>query len=357
MYEEQSAGDEVVTRPTKDKCASLGEPHIVEAGNSEGWEAVARITGRGDLDNLVAAGSPIRRGLPVFFERKSLFSVARNEDELRRSPSQPSLSVSSQSALPPWRRKTAMAFRPRLIPPGLALASLMVVAGPAAAATGLTESVYHDITAVGGQATQTDLDNEIADIASSTPAYSFTNTATTFNYNYNTGFSVADFLGADGAGIAAVQSDTNPGNPGVNLTAITALGTINVSTPGLYTLSLPLADDAASVSLGGATVIEQNFQNGLALTSPSTATVDITGPESFELFYYNLGGNADLDFTVSGPGVVSYDTGVLSGVPEPASWALMMLGLGAVGAGLRLQRQRRSLPASELSGPDVLAPI
>ena len=73
-----------------------------------------------------------------------------------------------------------------------------------------------------------------------------------------------------------------------------AAGTITVSTPGLYTFSLPLADDAASVSVGGATIIEQNYQNALGLTSPSTATVDLTGPESFTLFYYNLGGNADL---------------------------------------------------------------
>ena len=35
-------------RAAKDKCASLGVPHIVEAVNSEGWEAVARITGRRD---------------------------------------------------------------------------------------------------------------------------------------------------------------------------------------------------------------------------------------------------------------------------------------------------------------------
>jgi hypothetical protein len=210
---------------------------------------------------------------------------------------------------------------------------------PAAAAAGLTESVYHGITAVGGQATQTDLDNETADVASSTPDYTFTNTATTFDYNYANGYSVADFLGADGAGVAAVANDAN----GVNLMAVTAVGTITVSTPGLYTFSLLLADDAASVSVGGATVIEQNYQNGLALTSPSTATVDLTGPESFELFYYNLGGNADLEFTVTGPGAVSYETGSTPGVPEPASWALMMLGMGAVGAGLRSQRNRRTL--------------
>lgn len=32
----------------KDRCASLGVPHIIEGVNSEGWEAVARITGRRD---------------------------------------------------------------------------------------------------------------------------------------------------------------------------------------------------------------------------------------------------------------------------------------------------------------------
>jgi hypothetical protein len=32
----------------KDKCASLGVPHIVEAVNTQGWDAVARLTGKWD---------------------------------------------------------------------------------------------------------------------------------------------------------------------------------------------------------------------------------------------------------------------------------------------------------------------
>jgi PEP-CTERM motif len=226
---------------------------------------------------------------------------------------------------------------------GAALAPLL--AGSAHAATGLTESVYHNIYVDDLQATQSDLDKQETYLATATPAYSFTNTATTFAYNYDSGYTVADFLGADGAGVSAVASDTNPGQPGVNETAIVATGTVDVSTPGLYIFSLPTADDAAAVFVGGVLVAEQSYQNGVGLTTPSSGTVDITGPESFELVYYNEGGNADLSYSVTGPGGVSYSTtGV--GVPEPATWALMVIGLGAAGAGLRNRRTRQGLATS-----------
>ena len=38
---------------------------------------------------------------------------------------------------------------------------------------------------------------------------------------------------------------------------------------------------------------------------------------------------------------VSEVAGIVAGVPEPASWALMILGIGATGAALRNQRRRQ----------------
>ncbi|THD60615.1 PEPxxWA-CTERM sorting domain-containing protein [Phenylobacterium sp.] len=208
--------------------------------------------------------------------------------------------------------------------------------GAAQAATGLTDSVYHNTPFFGSQATEANLNAAQAYVATAAPDYTFTNTATTFSYGFANGYTVADFLGADGAGVTAVGSDTQ----GVNLTAFVATGTINVSAPGTYTFSLPSADDGARVFVGGQLIAEQNFQNGVGLDSASSGTVNLTGPESFELFYYQLGGNADLSFSLTGPGAVSYTTNpVPNGVPEPATWMMMLIGFGGLGATLRSRRQ------------------
>ena len=41
--------------------------------------------------------------------------------------------------------------------------------------------------------------------------------------------------------------------------------------------------------------------------------------------------------------------GVAGGVPEPATWAMMLLGVGLVGAGLRVSRQKNEAAAGAAS--------
>jgi opacity protein-like surface antigen len=41
--------------------------------------------------------------------------------------------------------------------------------------------------------------------------------------------------------------------------------------------------------------------------------------------------------------------GLLAAVPEPASWAMMLLGFGAIGAAMRFRRDRRSRPIAQLA--------
>ena len=36
----------------------------------------------------------------------------------------------------------------------------------------------------------------------------------------------------------------------------------------------------------------------------------------------------------------------VSGVPEPASWSLLLIGIGCAGAGLRMQRSKQPLGAA-----------
>jgi hypothetical protein len=225
-----------------------------------------------------------------------------------------------------------------------ASAGLLSLAGtPALAAAGLTDSLYHNIINYSNDSTISiyDTDSDISQVqawlATATPAYTFTNTADTFDYNFDTGYSMAAFLGADGANSTAVANDTTT----TDFFATVATGVVTPSVAGDYTFSLPTADDAARVYVGGQLVAEQNYGDAV-LATPSSGVVDLTGPESFELVYYQFGGNADLSYSVTGPGTVAYSTG---GVPEPAAWALMLLGFAAVGAGLRARRRGAFSPA------------
>jgi hypothetical protein len=54
----------------------------------------------------------------------------------------------------------------------------------------------------------------------------------------------------------------------------------------------------------------------------------------------NSAASAFLDPTFSAPsGSFSFSQGIAAGVPEPASWALMLAGVGMIGAGLRFSRR------------------
>jgi choice-of-anchor C domain-containing protein len=97
---------------------------------------------------------------------------------------------------------------------------------------------------------------------------------------------------------------------------------------------------------------------------PVTKTVQVTVGNATQIFTYNLAGNSHSDmmyvpeslkFATSGPTTLAFtslDVGTpygpvignvnVAGVPEPASWALMLLGVGAMGGALRARRSRAS---------------
>jgi hypothetical protein len=223
--------------------------------------------------------------------------------------------------------------------PYVAACSLIsiLVTSPALAATGLTESIYHNILpntdwSVGFFPTDGSLEAELAYVESVTPDETFINTATTFSYSGDDTTATNTYLGSDAAGAAA--SDTTPFYD----SAVVATGTITVSTPGLYTISIPQADDAESVYIGGVLVAEADF-NDANLNVASSNTVSLSGPASFELFNYNTTNGAATSLSITGPGTVGFSPTV---VPEPAAWGLMLVGFGALGARMRA---RRGVPA------------
>jgi choice-of-anchor C domain-containing protein len=95
---------------------------------------------------------------------------------------------------------------------------------------------------------------------------------------------------------------------------------------------------------------------------PTTKTLQVTVGSATQTFTYDIGANShgdmmyapeSLTFDASGPTTLTFtslDVGTpygpvvgnvsVSAVPEPTSWALMLLGVGAMGAAVRTRRSR-----------------
>ena len=212
--------------------------------------------------------------------------------------------------------------------------------GAVSVATGLSDSVYHNVPSttgatspsvplyVGGSPSDADIANVELYLAGATPTYTFLNANTGFNYSGAD--DTADYLGTDASGIAL--TDTSDYGD----TVFDALGYINVSLADVgqtYTFTISQADDAGRVTIGGngtpgsgTTIVEQNYASEL---SPASQTVEFTaaGLYDIEVLTYQGVGGSDfaLDTSVTGSGSsVVYDVGP---VPEPSTWALMLSGL------------------------------
>jgi hypothetical protein len=107
-------------------------------------------------------------------------------------------------------------------------------------------------------------------------------------------------------------------------------GSLNVATSGTYTFHLS-SDDGALVFVDGSLLIDRGGPHGPSTTD---GTLFLTaGLHSYEVqFFECCGGPSGLDFSI--PLGTTIGT-----VPEPATWALMLLGFGAAGYGLRRQRK------------------
>lgn len=148
-----------------------------------------------------------------------------------------------------------------------------------------------------------------------------------------------------------------------------------------YTLNSPLIVDAGQGVIAAGTVISSElvFFNNVSSTpstssvtfnnpvlgveyredqnffSPSLFTTDFLGRvgESYNLLCIRCGFETNDTLSISGNTVTffnKYDTPgdyarviVAGGVPEPSSWALMLLGLGALGAAMRGARRKPAM--------------
>jgi hypothetical protein len=143
----------------------------------------------------------------------------------------------------------------------------------------------------------------------------------------NWGFAVNDGPGGLPGTILAIGADTLSGaslgtdpNTGFNISRMSwTLGTVALG-PGTYYLAIQAISPTFST-----------FLNQGVLTSGAAASAD--GGVTWVSGYACVSGGGCL----SSIAVDLYGTSV-GGVPEPASWALMLVGVGAVGAALRRRR-------------------
>ncbi len=139
-------------------------------------------------------------------------------------------------------------------------------------------------------------------------AETFLNTATTFNYNGGE-YPTSLYLGADSAGAAQVD-----GAPWAS-SIVDQMGYIKIASAGTYTFSMPVADDAGTVFVGGTgitptgnagtgTQIVATSYNGTSIpAADGTATVSFSsaGYYPIEVMNYQQGGGANFKFSVTAP--------------------------------------------------------
>lgn len=190
----------------------------------------------------------------------------------------------------------------------LAASASLLIAGAASAAP-LTGTIYINDTS--------------NDASANNGTFAATFTPTNINYASGGAYTIGEFLGAD----AASLSDPSVANDTMLDTHFTITGTLGLQS-GNNSFVVG-HDDGVVLTLGGGfgTVLSDP---GPTAFSNSPFNVFNPGPAtnvSFTLEYNECcGAPADLLFTVND---------VSPGVPEPASWTLMILGVGAVGFGLR----------------------
>ena len=182
------------------------------------------------------------------------------------------------------------------------------IAATSAGATVIT-NIYSGHTDTGGGAPYTGFVGSL-----STPGISF---ATDTGYNWHP-FGLADF-GAD------------------------AMGTLDVATTGTYTFHLS-SDDGSRVFIDGSLLIDRGGPHGPSTTDGTLALT--AGLHTFEVqFFECCGGPSGLDFSIP-LGTTISSPGGGGAIPEPASWVLLIVGFGGVGAALRRRRATASLAAA-----------
>ena len=202
---------------------------------------------------------------------------------------------------------------------GVAASAALFAAGASQAA--VTVQIFADEPGAGANATLAQAALLTADETVTVSAIDFTN-----SFGDSNSSTIGDFLNNPAGLSSAISNHT------LNNTYLYITGSVFLHAgDNLFSVS---HDDGLQLNIDGVgLVVDQPGPHSPTLT-PFNAHATTAGNYNFQLSYGECcGGPAELIVDLNGRSV--------GGVPEPASWALMILGFGAAGSMLR--RRRRAI--------------
>lgn len=163
-------------------------------------------------------------------------------------------------------------------------------------------------------------------------------------------------------GTAGVYNGTQPfvaaepafGDQGDNYFAVLTGSTATfsfINSLSQFGFDLGSADDYNFLTVFFAGGVTQTF-TGAQLNSPGPATgnQDIAQTNGrVTIFANDLGGITGFTFGSSANSFEFDNIGVISAVPEPATWALLLLGFGAIGFGMRRRKAQAAQPRMRIA--------
>jgi hypothetical protein len=165
----------------------------------------------------------------------------------------------------------------------------------------------------------------------------------------DSGSTLTDFLGGNATNLSS-DPVTDLSNHLVVLT-----GFLDIATTGLYNFGLQ-SDDGSEILINNS-VLTPDDGGDHGLSGPVYENVSLTkGFVPIEIIQFEDGGATGLtvDMSQSLDNLGSSPLGgaeISTSAPEPAAWALMLLGVGAIGAAMRFARNERSLTRAAALGP------
>ena len=152
-------------------------------------------------------------------------------------------------------------------------------------------------------------------------------------------------------GSNGIGADPAVGDQGDPYLSVLGEGTANFSFAGLSSLGLDYgsADDYNTFRITYANGDYSELTGTQIITTPPADGNQGSARTNGRLTFSALSGNAitGLTLTSSGNSLEVDNFGVKSAVPEPGTWAMMLIGFGAVGVGMRRSRKAgRTLQAA-----------
>ena len=175
-------------------------------------------------------------------------------------------------------------------------------------------------------------------VASSNPTATFTANTVCFpscGASIGDGALLSQFLDAPNA------TDLSTDFAGLGGHAVVLTGFLNIQTAGLYTFNLG-SDDGSELEIDNGLVSSIDKDHPLEFVQKTVSLA--AGFHAIRVLEFEDGGLTGLTLLMNNQALAgaSIQTEAPSIVPEPASWALMVAGLGVAGFALR----RRSAPAA-----------